>query len=194
MLGLILLCRVDAAAASLFGATEINGCLPIDIPPSYNLGHGIHIPKSTLHFGMAEEAGMLSSKLAKIDRIMENAIKDSVFPGGVVAVVKNGILAYNKAFGYTDYQKIKPVDPNTPYDLASVTKILATTTAIMHLVDRGLLELDSPVSQYIPEFRVDDKADITIRDLLNHDSGLPAFKVYVDELQDRGSIIEAVRK
>lgn len=183
----------DAAAASLFGATEINGRLPIDISPSYNLGHGIHIPKSTLHFGMAEEAGMLSSKLAKIDRIMENAIKDSVFPGGVVAVVKNGILAYNKAFGYTDYQKIKPVDPNTPYDLASVTKILATTTAIMHLVDRGLLELDSPVSQYIPEFRVDDKADITIRDLLNHESGLPAFKVYVDELQDRGSIIEAVR-
>ena len=183
----------DAAAASLFGATEINGRLPIDIPPSYNLGHGIHIPKSTLHFGMAEEAGMLSSKLAKIDRIMENAIKDSVFPGGVVAVVKNGILAYNKAFGYTDYQKIKPVDPNTPYDLASVTKILATTTAIMHLIDRGLLELDSPVSRYIPEFRVDDKADITIRDLLNHESGLPAFKVYVDELQDRGSIIEAVR-
>ena len=63
----------------------------------------------------------------------------------------------------------------------------------MHLIDRGLLELDSPVSRYIPEFRVDDKADITIRDLLNHESGLPAFKVYVDELQDRGSIIEAVR-
>ena len=183
----------DAAAASLFGATDINGRLPIDIPPIYNLGDGIHIPKSTLHFGMAEEAGMLSSKLAKIDGIMQNAIKDSVFPGGVVAVVKDGILAYNKAFGYTDYQKINPVRPNTPYDLASVTKILATTTAIMHLVDRGLLELDSPVSQYIPEFQVHDKADITIRDLLNHESGLPAFKVYVDELQDRESIIEAIR-
>ena len=142
---------------------------------------------------MAEEAGMQSVELAKIDRIMHNAIKDSVFPGGVVALVKDGILVYNKAFGYTDYKKLTPVQTNTPYDLASVTKILATTTAIMHLVDRGLLKLDTPVSQYIPEFLVNDKEGITIRDLLNHESGLPAFKVYVDELKDRASIIEAIK-
>jgi len=183
----------SAAAASLFGARDIKGQLPIDIPPRFKLGDGIHIPRSTLHFGMAEEAGMQSVKLAKIDRIMYDAIKDSVFPGGVVAVVKDGILAYNKAFGYTDYEKLKPVNINTPYDLASVTKILATTTAIMHLVDRGLLKLDTPVSQYIPEFLVSNKEGITIRDLLNHESGLPAFKVYVDELQDRVSIIEAIK-
>ena len=183
----------EAAAASLFGATDVNGRLPIDIPPTFGLGDGIHIPKSTLHFGMAEEAGMLSGKLAKIDGIMHDAIKDSVFPGGVVSVVKDGILVYNKAFGYVDYEKLTPVQTNTPYDLASVTKILATTTAIMHLVDRGLLDLDTPVSQYVSEFRVDDKAGITIRDLLNHESGLPAFKVYVDQLQDRASIIEAIK-
>ena len=63
----------------------------------------------------------------------------------------------------------------------------------MHLVDRGLLKLDTPVSQYIPEFLVNDKEGITIRDLLNHESGLPAFKVYVDELKDRASIIEAIK-
>ena len=183
----------EAAAASLFGARDIKGRLPIDIPPMFKLGDGIHIPKSTLHFGMAEEAGMQSVKLAKIDRIMHHAIKDSVFPGGVVALVKDGILVYNKAFGYKDYKKLTPVQTNTPYDLASVTKILATTTAIMHLVDRGLLKLDTPVSQYIPEFLVNDKEGITIRDLLNHESGLPAFKVYVDELKDRASIIEAIK-
>ncbi len=183
----------EAAAASLFGARDIEGRLPIDIPPMFKLGDGIDIPKSTLHFGMAEEAGIQSKELAKIDDIMQNAIKDSVFPGGVVAVVKDGILAYNKAFGYTDYQKLKPVRVETPYDLASVTKILATTTAIMHLIDLRLIKLDSPVSQYIPEFLVNGKAGITIRDLLNHESGLPAFKVYVDELQDRASIIEAIK-
>jgi beta-N-acetylhexosaminidase len=183
----------EAAASALFGARDINGRLSIDIPGKYSFGDGIQQPKSTLYFGDPEDVNSSSAKLQPIDKIIREAIRDSVFPGAVVGIVKDGNLIYNKAFGYFDYDKLQEVRSNTPYDLASITKIMATTTAIMHLVDRGLLSLDDRVGTYIESFNSSEKNMLTVRDLLNHESGLPAFKVYVDTIQDRASIIEAVK-
>jgi CubicO group peptidase (beta-lactamase class C family) len=125
--------------------------------------------------------------------VMQHAINDSVFPGGVVGVMRNGALVWQQGYGYHDYTKTKSVASNTVYDLASVTKIMATTTSIMKLVSQGKVDVDDPVSEYIPEFNTLEKQEITIRHLLLHTSGLPAFRIYVDKLKSRDEIVEAVR-
>jgi CubicO group peptidase (beta-lactamase class C family) len=124
---------------------------------------------------------------------MQHAINDSVFPGGVVGVMRNGALVWQQGYGYHDYTKTKSVASNTVYDLASVTKIMATTTSIMKLVSQGKVDVDDPVSEYIPEFNTLEKQEITLRHLLLHTSGLPAFRIYVDKLKSRDEIVEAVR-
>ncbi len=116
---------------------------------------------------------------SKIDSVINYAILDSAFPGAVVLVGLNNKVIYNKAFGNFTYEKNSPaVKTNTMYDLASVSKIIATTTAAMICVDRGLFKLDDKVSKFIPQFSSNGKENITIRNLLLHNSGLPAFKKY----------------
>jgi CubicO group peptidase (beta-lactamase class C family) len=125
--------------------------------------------------------------------IMHQAINDSVFPGGVVGVMKDGALVWSEGYGYHDYNQTTAVSADDVYDLASLTKVMGTTTAIMKLVDEGKLALDDTVAEFIPEFDTDEKREITIEQMLLHTSGLPAFKVYVDKLKTRGEILEAVR-
>ncbi len=182
----------EAAAAALFGATEVNGRLPITIPGLYERGEGIHLPKTILRRDYPETAGLSAERLYEVNRIMNRAVQDSVFPGGVVAVVKDGVLAYQEAFGYHDYNKRRPVRTNDIYDLASLTKPVATTTAIQMLVDEGIIGLDDKVSQYFDEFSRDNKEAITIRMLLNHTSGLPAFRTYVDRHRTKATILNAI--
>lgn len=185
--------QMQAVAPALFGASEVKGTLPIEIPGMYSIGDGLDFEHTMLRYGKAEETGLASKKLYEIDDILREAIRDSVFPGAVAAVVKDGVMIYKESFGYHDYQKLKAVKDTDVYDLASITKIVSTTTATMKLVDEEKLSLDDKVSKFIEEFDTEEKKDITISDLLLHQSGLPAFRVYVDELKDRNSIINAIR-
>ena len=185
--------QVESAVPALFGGSKISGRLPIEIPGMYDFNHGITLPQTTLRYDRPEVAGLSTDSLRKVDQIMNEAVLDSTFPGGVVAVVKDGILAYQKGFGYETYQKLSPVRPSDVYDLASLTKVTATTPAIMKLFDEQKISLDDKVGKYIPEFRKGKKAQITIRHLLLHNSGLPAFRIYVDKLTKRDEIIEAVK-
>lgn len=185
--------QMQAVAPALFGASEVKGRLPIEIPGMYSIGDGMDFEHTMLRYGKAEETGLASKKLYEIDDILREAIRDSVFPGAVAAVVKDGVMIYKESFGYHDYQKLKAVKDTDVYDLASITKIVSTTTATMKLIDEEKLSLDDEVSKFIPEFDTDEKKNITISDLLLHQSGLPAFRVYVDELKDRNSILNAIR-
>lgn len=136
---------------------------------------------------------MHSDYIDKIDDIMARAISERVFPGGVVAVVKNGVTIHHKAYGshtYDDDARVYKTDDI--FDLASLTKVIATTTAIMRLVDQGKLSVDDRVSNYIREFDTVEKRGITIKQLLIHESGLPAFRVYVDKLKTKTSILDAI--
>ncbi len=185
--------QVKNTVPALFGGSEISGKLPIQIPGIYEMGHGIELPQTTLRRDNPEVAGMSAEALRKIDSIMEEAVFDSTFPGGVVSVVKDGIIAYQKGFGYHTYDKVKKVNSTDIYDLASITKIVATISAVMKLIDEEKLTLDNNVGDYIPEFREGDKKSITIRQLLLHESGLPAFRVYIDKLQKESEIIDAIK-
>lgn len=111
----------------------------------------------------------------QLDSIILNAIADSTSPGAAVAVGRHGQIVILKGYGRTDWSETAPaVSPETIYDLASLTKIIATTTAAMLLDEDWRLDLDRPISSYLPEFAVADKAAITPRLLLMHRAGLEA--------------------
>ncbi len=185
--------QMQNAGPALFGASEISGKLPIQIPGMYNIGDGIEMKHTALRYGKPEEVDLVSKQLYEIDDILRDAVRDSVFPGAVAAVIKDGVMVYRKEVGYHDYDKLKQVKDSDVYDLASITKVVSTTTAVMKLVDENKLALDDEIRNFIPEFDTDEKKHITIRDMLLHQSGLPPFRVYVDSLKDRASIIRAVK-
>lgn len=128
-----------------------------------------------------ESVGMSSTHLKYADEIIEKAISDKEIPGAVLAVVKDGKMAYLKAYGNKEvYPNTVKMDVNTVFDLASVTKSIATATSAMILIERGQLRLQDKVSLFIPNFQgwktADGKTiDIRVVDLLTHTSGLPAY-------------------
>jgi uncharacterized protein YbbC (DUF1343 family)/CubicO group peptidase (beta-lactamase class C family) len=114
-----------------------------------------------------------SDSLSVLDGIVQDAIRDGQMPGAVLIVGHNGDVVYRRAFGERALEprrELMTVD--TVFDLASLTKVIATTTAVMQLVERGKVRLNDPVEKYIPEFAQNDKEDITVRQLLIHHSGL----------------------
>ncbi len=114
-----------------------------------------------------------SGKFTRVDSIVNAAIADSAFPGAVLLVQQNGKIIHEKAYGYYTYDHSSGhIALNTMYDLASLTKVIATTTATMICYDRGLFKLDDKVAKYLPQFGVNGKENVTIRNLLLHDSGL----------------------
>lgn len=111
-----------------------------------------------------------------VDTIIENAISVHDFPSAVLVVGDSNDVIYQNSYGRLTYEDdAKPTTMSTIYDLASVTKVIATTSSIMRLYDEGKIDLDAPVAKYIPQFAVNDKGDITVRNLLLHNSGLPAW-------------------
>ena len=115
-----------------------------------------------------------SVRLAVLDSVIHDAIHDGQIPGAVLLVGHNGQVIYRKAFGeraLEPHREAMTVD--TIFDIASLTKVVATTTAVMQLVDKGQVRLNDPVAKYLPQFAQGDKEDITVRMLLTHHSGLP---------------------
>ena len=110
---------------------------------------------------------------ALLDPIMERAVADGNIPGGVLLVGHNGRVVYRKAFGYRSMEPVRErMTLETIFDLASLTKCVATTTSIMKLVEKGRVRLNDPVSAFLPQFAQNGKQDITLRELLTHYSGL----------------------
>jgi len=114
------------------------------------------------------------SRLAVIDPIIQEAIADKEAPGAVVLVGHNGHVVYRKAYGYRALEpRRERMTLDTVFDMASLTKVIATTTCVMQLVEQGKVKPNDPVQKYLPEFAQNGKEDITVRELLTHYSGLP---------------------
>lgn len=128
-----------------------------------------------------EQAGMDSKQLLYADKAIEKAIADKEIPGAVLAVVRHGHIAYLKAYGHKQvYPATEPMDVNAVFDLASITKPVATALSAMILVERGLIRFQDRVNLYIPDFapwedKEGKKKEIRIVDLLTHTSGLPPY-------------------
>ncbi len=129
---------------------------------------------STFPFAPSASAAFKPDKLAAIDSAVAAAIAAKQLPGGVLWLERDG-QPQRKAYGHrTLTPALAPTTEDTIYDLASLTKVIATTTALMQLVERGQLELDAPVARYLPAFAQNDKQHVTIRQLMTHTSGLRA--------------------
>ncbi|RMG78482.1 MAG: hypothetical protein D6714_17940 [Bacteroidetes bacterium] len=161
-----------AVAAALFGGIRIGGHLPVHISDALPYGAGIEQPAIRIRYGVPEDEGISSNKLAAIDSIAQWAIDQQMTPGCQVLVARNGDVIYSKAFGRQSYNAPAPVRISDLYDLASVTKIAATTLAVMALSDQNLLDIDAKVSRYLTLPDSSTIGDLTLRELLTHHSGL----------------------
>ncbi|MGB3800279.1 MAG: serine hydrolase, partial [Lewinella sp.] len=167
----------DAAAQALFGANRITGRLPVTaskISP-YNAGL-----ETTANFRMGyanpESVGVDGESLASnIDVLAREAIRERATPGMVVLVARNGKVVFEKAYGHHTYARKQPVSTNDVYDLASVTKVAATTLCVMKLVDDGRIDLDKPLGFYLPELEGTNKENLKIRAVLAHRAGLSSW-------------------
>jgi len=123
----------------------------------------------------AKQTVTASNRLSVLDGIAQAAIRDEQIPGAVVLIGHDGQVVYRKAFGERSLEpRREPMTVDTIFDLASLTKVVATTTAVMQLVEKGQIRVNEPVAKYIPEFAENGKEEITVRELLTHYSGLPA--------------------
>lgn len=160
----------------IFGARNAYGILPISISNDIRMGSGGFMKGlDRLAYSMPEEVGLNSNKLNEIDAIMKRSIDKRAFPGGVVLVAKDGKVVFEKGYGYYDYQKSKPVTTETVYDLASITKVLATTQAVMFLASRNMIDMDEPIATYVPSLKNTNKGNLILKDILAHEAGLVAY-------------------
>lgn len=176
----------EAAVSLIMGKIEPKGKLPVTVTENLKFGDGIlynsYFPKADPgSVGLAPEA------LQKIDAIATEAIEKGATPGCVVLVARNGKIAYNKAFGYTNFDKKEPVTTDMVFDLASVTKISATTVSIMKLYEEGKIDLEKTLGDYLPWVQGSDKAPLKLKDILLHQAGLNPFIPFYREVIDTAS-------
>lgn len=153
----------------------------------------IHYPSGTSDVTIPNTKGVRYELLKNIAPLVQKSIAQGKYPGAVILASHRGHIIYRGVFGS---RRILP-DPapmrfDTIFDLASLTKVVATTPAVMQLVEQGKLELDAPVNKYWPQFAMNGKSDVTIRELLTHTSGLPADIEITSSLQGEASILQKI--
>ncbi|SFV32577.1 beta-glucosidase [Thermoflavifilum thermophilum] len=166
------------AAALLFGRMEPGGRLAVSVSGRYQAGSGLTAWNRTrvvLPYVQPEQVGVDPGILKRIDTLAQEAIAAHATPGCVVLAARDGKIFFHKAYGYLDNGDTLPVQLNTIYDMASCTKVSATTLAAMRLYDEGKLNLDAGLGKYLPWLRGSDKAPLTIRDVMLHQAGLVAW-------------------
>ncbi|HXX64918.1 MAG TPA: glycoside hydrolase family 3 N-terminal domain-containing protein [Bacteroidota bacterium] len=180
----------QAAAEALFGEIPVHGRLPVSIPGRFLFGSGIDLAQTQLRRDEPATAGFDPEDLQKVDDLLKRAIADSAFPGAQLAIVKDGLLIYDKSFGHQTYDPASPeIDEGTLFDLASVSKAVGTTGALMKLYDQGVIGLDDSIGKYLPLFAHGEDSSITIRDLLLHRGGFPPFRrLWLDCLDERWAV------
>ena len=189
------------AAHGLTGLQPIMGRLAADLPP-FRAGEGLRregaggavgLPRTlaTLPYAVSfvelepADAGMDEAALDRLDQLIRAALVDSASAGAALAVGRRGKLVRLRGYGTLDWDDVRPVSPATLWDLASLTKVVATTTAAMILEGEGKLDLEAPVARYLPWFADGDarKAGITVRQLLAHRAGFAAFRPWYRDRQ-----------
>ncbi|HXC06765.1 MAG TPA: glycoside hydrolase family 3 N-terminal domain-containing protein, partial [Bacteroidia bacterium] len=163
----------NSSAALLFGGIGASGKIPVSVSPLFPAGTGINTgPPVRFKYTIPEEVDIDSRKFKQIDTLAWRGIKNRAYPGCQILVAKDGKVIYRKAFGYHTYAKKERVKNDDIYDLASVTKILSSTPAMMKLVDEKSVRLNDRLSEHLPEIKGSNKQDIIIREMMAHQAGL----------------------
>lgn len=173
----------EYAAQLIFGGIAAKGKLPVSIPDLYIAGSGLFTDKTRLGYHEAEEVGLDQTRLDVIDKIVQEGLDEKAFPGCQVLVAKDGMIVYNKSFGYQDNTLKYPITETTVYDVASMSKAAGTLLAVMKAFDEKKFTLNNKLSEFVPELKDSDKKDLTIKELLYHQSGLtPTINFYLSAI------------
>lgn len=176
------------AAQAIFGGIACKGRLPVGIDSVYRAGVSIRTSKTRLSYETPEMYGIRSGLLDRIDSLCKRAIQLKTTPGCQVLVAKDGAVIYDKAFGHHTYLQKTPDKITDIYDIASVTKITATLPAVMKLYDEGKIGIDSALALYYPPLCNTDKKEITVYEVLCHNSGLKTFIPFIPNAIDKKSL------
>ena len=180
----------NAAILWLEGKSEAEGVLPVTVTNQMPYGLGKAKPRKTFTNQQNNTVTSIHlEKLQAIDSLVTDAIKKKAIPGCQVLVAKNNQIVFNKSYGTVAGEGTAEVTNQTFYDLASVTKVSATTVSIMKLAEEGKVNIDKTIGDYLPWVKGNAKASITLRDLLLHQAGLyPYIKFYEKLLNPDGSL------
>ena len=174
-----------ASAEILLGERKASGRLPVSIAPSYPVGTGITLVGPTeLGTGTPLEVGLMPERLSRIDTLAQIAMDSLMTPGMQILVARHGKVVFNKSYGYHTYEKKRAVTNTDIYDLASLTKVLATLPLVMKEVDLGKLTLDTQLGTLNEAWNTSNKADISIQEMLSHYARLtPWIPFYKETLK-----------
>ena len=181
----------EKAAQVIFGALQAKGKLPVSAGAEFPVGTGYKTRDlNRLSYGLPESVGMNSYKLRKIDSLVDVAISEKMTPGLQVLVARKGKVIYENNAGYHTYEKEIPVKPSDVYDVASLTKILATLPLVMELVEKNELDFNTTLGEMLPTFRGSNKEDISLLQMLSHYARLktwiPFHSMTIDQKTKRG--------
>jgi CubicO group peptidase (beta-lactamase class C family) len=160
------------SAQAIFGGVSVTQKLTRTYTPKFKNGSGFLTAKTRLQYTVPEDAGIKTDNLSEIDKIAKEAISSQATPGCVVMVIKDGKVIFNKAYGYHTYENEIADKITDIFDVASMTKISATTMETMQLYDQGKLALDSTAGTYLGLARKSNKSPLTVREILEHQAGL----------------------
>ncbi len=165
----------EICAEVLVGASPAYGKLPVSCG-DFAAGSGVQLSgQGRLRETTPEYVGLSSRELSRIDSIALSGIAEKAYPGCRVVIVKDGNIIVNRSYGHQTYEAKRPVDRATVYDLASITKIVASTAALMHLQDQGLIDLNYNLCDYIDVPDTSACYNMNLRMMLSHYAGLPAW-------------------
>lgn len=184
------------AAELIFGAIEAKGKLPVSINSNFKVNDGLSTQKlNRLGFTAPENVDMNPVKLLEIEQIATKAIQDKMTPGIVVLAARKGKVIYQKSFGYQTYDNSKAVTTSDLYDVASLTKIIATLPNVMQQYDKGKISLETTIEKMIPLFENSNKSSINFKDLLLHNAQLqPFIPFYKKTLDNNGKPLDKYYK
>ena len=166
-------------AEVVLGMKGASGRLPVS-SAGFILGTGISTGKTRLTYATPKELGIDTSYLQKIDSIAINGIEIEAFPGCQIIAAKDGYIFYDKTFGYHTYDNELPVQKTDVYDLASLTKILATTNALMALTSQGKINIDGLLSDYLQYLKGTNKEELALKEILTHQAGFTPWIPYYE--------------
>ncbi len=181
-----------AAAFAMTGRADVRGRLAVGVAGVAAAGAGVDFGQQALRPGSFEEAGLDAQAADRVDAVMEQAVRDGAFPGAAVAIGRDGVLLRLKGYGRLSRTGAS-VTEDTPYDLASLTKVVGTTAAAMRLVEQKRLDLDERVTAYLPDYHSLGKDRVTIRQLLAHSAGhRPWYPFWSHGITDRQGALDFI--
>lgn len=175
----------EIVAQQLFGAKRVTGKIPVSIQDVFKEGDGISTQSlSRLSYGIPEEVKMSTSRLLKIDSIAKEVLTKKMAPGMQILVARAGKVIYEKSFGYHAEDTLQKVRNSDVYDIASLTKIVATLPLLMKAIEEGKIPLDTDIKHLNAAFNKTNKDTVTLKQMLSHTGRLKAWIPFYKFTQD----------